>query len=357
MMTIGILTIIVFGMSVFVTDGTKCVKSKDAKGWYVNCGYQEFQSVPNDELEDVETFNLEHNYIGKLHNNSFAPYPNIKHLRLAFNKVHTIDQGSLASLSELDILDLSQNAVRTVPGGLPKSLTHLNLNANPVDVDMRPLATAVGLRTLQLKGCDLKAYPALGIMPNLVTLDVSENYDIEDLDPAQLAVTCRLARLNITGASKLFRPGQQGAHCRCRRVVQWTETHKVALYGLGHPVQCPEPVDGDGEADDRDDPNSDACARAPEQALAVFKECMAEWEHRNTPYWAIASGLAIAVALMVGLCVCMRRRRRRRRRRAAAAADKSQAAQSPPSSDVKSAVNNDSAGHKTEPAALLSSAA
>ncbi|XP_060839218.1 uncharacterized protein LOC132920675 [Rhopalosiphum padi] len=355
MMTIGILTIIVFGVSVIVTDGTKCVKSKDAKGWYVNCAYQELTSVPNDELEDVETFNLEHNYIGKLLNNSFAPYPNIKHLRLAFNQVHTIDPVALASLSELDYLDLTQNAVKAVPAGLPKSLTHLNLNANPVE-DVRQLVSAVGLRTLQLRGCDLKAYPALGVMPNLVTLDVSENGEIADLDPAQLAVTCRLARLNVTGATRLFRPGQPGAHCRCRRVVQWTETHKVAVYGLGHPVQCPEPVDGDGEADERDDPNSDACARTPEQALAVFKECMAEWEHRNTPYWAIGSGLAIAVALMVALCVCLRRRRRRRRRGTGADNVKG-GPQSPPSSDVKAA-NNDSAGNnKTEPAALLSSAA
>jgi len=267
---------------------------------------------------------------------------------LSFNKVHTIEPGSLGSLTELELLDLSQNAVKEVPAGLPNSLNRLLLNGNPV-ADVRQLATAVGLRVLQLRGCDLRAYPDLGLMPNLVDLDVSENGDIVDLDPAQLAVTCRLARLNVTGATRLFRPGQPGAHCRCRRVVQWAHTYKVAVYGLD---QCPDPVAGDSEADD---PKSDACGRAPEQALAAFKECMSEWEHRNTPYWAIGSGLAIAVAVLVALCVCLRRRRRRRRR--GTAADKMPGAQSPAPSDAQVANNESTGKNKSEPAALLSSAA
>ncbi|XP_029342601.1 decorin [Acyrthosiphon pisum] len=294
MMTIGILTIIVFGMSAFVTDGAKCLNSKDVERFVVvNCAYQEFLSVPStDILKDVETLNLEHNYISKLFNNSFTEYPNIKNLMLSFNKVHTIEPGALGSLAELETLDLSQNAIKEVPAGLPKSLIQLKLNGNPV-LDMWQLETAVGLRVLQLRGCDLKAYPALGIMPNLVNLDVSENAEIYDLDPAQLAVTCRLARLNVTGATNLFRPGTPGAHCRCRRVVQWAHTYKVTVFGLG---QCPDPLAGDGETDIHDDPKDEACARTPEQALAAFKECMAEWEHRNTPYWAIVSGIVIVVA-------------------------------------------------------------
>ncbi|XP_015369444.1 PREDICTED: immunoglobulin superfamily containing leucine-rich repeat protein 2-like [Diuraphis noxia] len=352
MMTIGILTILVFGMSAIVVDGAKCLNSKDSERYVVvNCAYQEFLFVPTtDVLKDVETLNLEHNYIGKLFNNSFTEYPNIKNLMLSFNKVHTIEPGALGSLGELEMLDLSQNAIKEVPAGLPKSLTQLRLNGNPVS-DMRQLETAVGLRVLQLRGCDLRTYPELGIMPNLVSLDVSENGDIVDLDPAQLAITCRLARLNVTGATNLFRPGTPGAHCRCRRVVQWANTYKITVFGLGH---CPDPLAGDGELDIHDDPNSEACARIPEQALAAFKECMAEWEHRNTPYWAIASGVVIAVAVLLALCVCMRRRRRRGRR---GNANKVQSAQSPPPSDAKVAHNDSAGNNKTEPAALLSSAA
>jgi len=267
---------------------------------------------------------------------------------LSFNKVHTIEPGALELLTELETLDLSQNAIKEVPAGLPKSLIQLKLNGNPV-LDVRHLQTSVGLRVLQLRNCDLKAYPALGIMPNLVNLDVSENVDIVDLDPAQLAATCRLARLNVTGATRLFRPGTPGAHCRCRRVIQWLNTHKVTAFGLDH---CPEPLAEDGETDIHDDPKDEACSRTPEQARVVFKECMAEWEHRNTPYWAIASGIVIAVAVLLALCVCMRRRRRRRRR---GNADKVQTAQSPPPSDSKVAHNDSTANNKTEPAALLSS--
>lgn len=284
---------------------------------------------------------LRHNYIGWLKNDSFTIYPNIKKLLLSFNKVHTIDAEALESLTELETLDLSQNAVKEVPAGLPKSLHKLYLNGNPV-MDMKHLARAVGLEVLLLRSCDLEGYPALGLLPNLVELDVSDNNRIADLTPVQLAGTCRLAKLNVT-ETNLFRSNQPGAHCRCRRVVEWAETYKIRLIGLG---LCPDPVEADSDGGD-DDPKNENCARAPEAARVVFKACMAEWEHRNTPYWAIFTGLAIVVVVLLSLCLCLRRRNRRHRN------DK---VQSVPATDCTKE-NNDSvaAGNKTEPAALLSS--
>lgn len=259
---------------------------------------------------------------------------------LSFNKVHTIEAEALESLTELETLDLSQNAVTEVPAGLPKSLHKLYLNGNPV-TNLQHLARAVGLEVLQLRSCDLNGYPELGLLPNLVDLDVSDNNRITDLTPIQLAGTCRLARLNLT-ETNLFRSDQPGSHCRCRRVVEWAETYKIRLIGLG---PCPDPVEADSNGGD-DDPNNENCARAPEAARVVFKECMAEWEHRNTPYWAIFMGLAIVVAVLLSLCVCLRRRSRRRH---------AEKVQSVPTTDCTKE-NNDSvaAGNKTEPAALLS---
>lgn len=292
---------------------------------------------------------MRHNYIGKLSKDSFTLYPKIKKLLLSFNRVNKIEPESLEVLSELETLDLSHNAVEEVPAGLPKSLERLYLNGNLV-TDMQHLPEAVGLQVLWLKGCDLAAYPVKSLLPNLVELDVSDNNRIADLDPVQLARTCRLAKLNVTDTD-LFRYGRPGSHCRCRRAVEWALTYKIRLIGI---AACPDPVEADKDDGD-DDPRTENCTRIPDAAGAAFKECMAEWEHRNTPYWAISSGVVIVAALMLALCVCVRRRRNRNGRRT----DKG--LQTVPPSDTKEPNNDSSANagaasnNKSEPAALLSS--
>lgn len=257
-------------------------------------------------------------------NDSFSIYPKIKRLLLAYNKVHTVEPEALEALGDLELLDLTQNAVKEVPAGLPASLRWLYLGGNPV-ADLRHLARAVGLHTLVLRNCDLTAYPALGLLPNLVELDVSGNGGMDGPDPIRLAGTCRLARLNVTdggdggdGAARLFGPpGRPGAHCRCRRAVEWAKTYRIQMTGVPDP--CPEPAAGDAGSGGEDDPDSPECARVPEAARTAFKACMAEWEHRNTPYWTIGSGLTVAVCVILALCVCLRRRRRRRNGRHGAA--------------------------------------
>lgn len=293
------------------------------------------------------------NHIGMLTKNSFVQYPALKKLQLAYNKVHTIEPGALASLNELELLDLSENAVKEVPPGLPRSLQELNLNHNPVMANMSGLATAVDLHTLHLRwdavdpDHGLSSYPEFGLLPGLVALDVSLHRQIMDVTPEQLASTCRLARLNVTGTG-LF---PSGAHCRCRRFLGWAAEFKIAVTGLD---ACPEPGGGGGGEDD--DPANENCTRTPEAARAVFRACMKTWDRQHTPYWAIAAGLVIAVAVVwLLLCVCRRRRRRRRGR-----ADNSKP-QPVPAVDcgVKDNDNLQAAaatapGHKAaEPAALL----
>lgn len=280
---------------------------------------------------------LQDNRITKLTNSSFVIYPKIKELLLSDNVVHTIESGSLAVLDELELLDLSGNALQEAPVGLPASLVHLNLNKNPVK-HMERLSRAVGLQVLKLSSCDLTEYPALGLMPNLVELDVSDNELVADLDPAKLAATCRLTRLDVTGCTALFQRPE--SRCRCLRAVEWAHTYKIRVVGM---PPCPPAVDDGGGGVDAD--NCTAAA-ATDEARAVFKNCMVEWEHRNTPYWAIGLGLAIVVAVLLALCVCLRRRKRRRR------TDK---VQSVPATDTKENIDSTAAGNKSEPAALLQS--
>lgn len=284
-------------------------------------------------------------------------YPSVKRLLLPYNQVHTVEPESLSALDSLEMLDLTQNAMKEVPPGLPKSMRWLFLSNNPV-ANFENLSQAVGLQTLVLRDCGLRAYPDLGVLPNLVELDVAENADMTELDLVRLANTCRLARLNVTDNVRLFEPERRGAHCRCRRVVEWAAAYKIQLVGLS---KCPEPLPDEVDSGGDDDPSGANCTRAPEAALAAFKTCMAEWEHRNTPYWAIGSGLAVVVGLLVLLCVCLCRRRRSRRAGkglAVSAADKENGGANKENSDVKEQLNDaaataTAAADKTEPAALL----
>lgn len=259
--------------------------------------------------------NLAENSISTLANDSFDSYPNLKRLQLAANKVHTIDSAALADLAELEWLDLSDNSITEAPAGLPASLQELILNRNPVSADMRALAAAAaGLHTLRLQWSaddathGLSAYPEFDPMPGLVALDVSLNRRIRDVAPRQLAATCRLARLNVTGTA-LF---PAGAHCRCRRFVDWTAEYKIAVTGLG---ACPEPGGGGvGSNPEDDDPNNENCTRTPDDAHAVYRACMKRWDRINSSFWSVAAGLTVAAVVVAALlCVCVRRRRRRGR--------------------------------------------
>lgn len=288
----------------------------------------------------AQILKLQNNRIAKLTNSSFAIYPKIKELLLSGNVVHTIESGSLTALDELEVLDLSDNALQEAPVGLPASLVHLNLNKNPLKHTER-LSRAVGLQVLRLSRCDLPGYPALGLMPNLVELDVSDNEALADLDPVQLAATCRLTRLDVTGCAELFRV--PSSRCRCLRAVEWTRTYKIRVVGM---PSCPDADDATAAAAEADN-----CTAAMDDARAVFKNCMAEWEHRNTPYWAIGLGLVIAVAVLLALCVCVRRRRRGRGR-----TDKVPAVPATAAADTKANImDSTAADNKSDPAALLSS--
>jgi len=235
---------------------------------------------------------LRKNYIGTLTNDSFVQHDTVKTLLLSFNRVHTVEPGSLRVLRELETLDLSQNALKVVPAGLPGSLVTLYLNGNPLS-EVRNLDGAVDLKALHLRRCELNGYPALPPLSKLVELDVSDNGRITLLDPAQLAVTCRLSKLNVTN-TKLFVDSGPESRCQCRRVAKWAREHAILVFGA---VPCPNGVDVDG-------PNNETCQLASDAADDAFDTCKAD-AGDNTPL-AMFVKLTISMVglqcLMVYLC-------------------------------------------------------
>lgn len=256
-----------------------------------------------------QVLNLSYNYIGKLANDSFTIYPDIRKLLLGYNKVYKIEPGSLSVLEDLETLDLSHNAMDKVPNGLPESLRELYLNGNPIK-DTRHVVGAIGLRVLSLNNCDLNRYPTLGVLPSLVELDVSYNQNVTDLDPMQLANTCRLAKLDVTETG-LFQTRRRGSHCRCRRVMEWAIAYQIRLTGL---VGCPDPVDADLDGGP-DDPGSVSCARLPEMARVMYEACASEWERRNAPHWILYVLAATVLLSVLVLFIVYRLKMLRNRRR------------------------------------------
>lgn len=253
-----------------------------------------------------QRLDMRRNYIGKLSNDSFAMYPHIKILLLSFNQLRAIEAGSLAVLVGLETLDLAHNVLKEVPAGLPGSLVALYLDGNPL-TDIRNLDRAAGLRVLGLNRGRLDEYPRPGLVPNLVELDLSDNYRIAELDPVRLAGTCRLTKLNVTDI-EMFPGRLPGSHCRCRRLVQWAVAHNVLLVGMD---PCPKPLDENDDYDD-DHHHDDRCAGPPDEARAVYDTCM---DVRGTPYRAKLVGAASVVVVVVAagslaLCVCRWLRRR-----------------------------------------------
>lgn len=236
---------------------------------------------------------LRRNYIGTLTNDSFVAWPHVKTLLLSFNRVHTIQAGSLAVLGELETLDLTQNAIREVPAGLPGSLVALYLSNNPV-TDTRNLDGAVELRVLHLRRCELDRYPALARARNLVELDVSDNGRIAYVSTVQLAGTCKLTRLNVTNV-RLFPGGRAGSHCRSRRVIEWARAHDIRVSGLG---PGPQPLPADRNAGD-DDPANGNCTRAPDEARAAFEACVAAGRAATSGFAAVAVFACLVVFVAV----------------------------------------------------------
>ncbi|XP_050521408.1 decorin isoform X2 [Daktulosphaira vitifoliae] len=245
-------------------------------------------------MNDVESLNLRRNYIHKLTKDSFTIYPNIKRLYLSLNAIFKVEPGALEPLDDLEVLDLEQNALPEVPPGLPKSLKKLYLSENPV-VNMSYLTEATGLQVLHLRNCDMSRFPQLGVLPNLVELDMSDN-KIQDLVPSELASLCRLARLNITD-NFLYEWSSESSYCHCKQVEAWAIEYKLQIIGM----HCPNPPP---------DEFNETCTMIPEEARAIYKDCMSEWEHRNMPFWAIGSGALVVLAILFTLCFCWRRRRR-----------------------------------------------
>ncbi|XP_050429882.1 toll-like receptor 8 [Adelges cooleyi] len=337
MVTIAFLLITVAGTflstvveSSVVKAKAQCVNSKDSRGLLVaDCSRNDLSVVPENVMSDVESLDLRHNYIRKLTNDSFTIYPSIKKLYLSTNAIFMVEAAAFDPLDDLEILDLEQNALKGVPPGLPKALKKLYLSSNPLgDVpdnnakaDMTHLAEAVGLQVLHMRDCELRRFPHMGLLPNLVELDLASN-PIREIAPSDLAQLCRLTKLNVN-ETELFRDQQNV--CQCRQLEKWANEYKVIIIGM----KCPDVV--------TDEPLNENCTAITDEARAVYKECMSEWEHRNMPYWAIGSGLLIIVAIIFILCLCWRRRKR---------SDKTQ---SVPTSDSK---ENDPGNNKAEPTLL-----
>ncbi|MBD3231879.1 hypothetical protein GF322_04420 [Candidatus Dependentiae bacterium] len=114
----------------------------------------------------IKDLNLSHNLINIVYNNDFKFYlSQIKTLNLSYNKILSLQSGSLDELINLTFLDLSHNQLEFLPFGIFALLTNLNkldLSDNPLEY-LKPenfIGLKDSLRFLNLADTKIKKIPS-----------------------------------------------------------------------------------------------------------------------------------------------------------------------------------------------------
>lgn len=157
-----------------------------------------------------------------MYNYTFSPYSSLKRLDLSNNFINCIESGVFLALPQLEFLDLRVNGIRTLPADLPFPLTELYLDKNR-GLESVPLSKAFSLEYLSLGDCLLSKLPNLGLLPNLVELNLTGN-PIASISAEQLAPLCRLKVLHVP--EKLFSNKKENV-CHCHEFSHWTNKNSI----------------------------------------------------------------------------------------------------------------------------------
>ncbi|KAL1448073.1 hypothetical protein WDU94_012364, partial [Cyamophila willieti] len=182
----------------------------------------------------------------------------------------------------------------------------LYVGNNPIPSDQLNLHNAHSLQFLSLQKSAYTQAPDIGVLPNLVELDLTRN-SITNLTSVHLAPFCRLQMLllddDVFPENEMF--------CDCERLKSYTTAKNIVVMpGL---VCKPD-----------ESQTADSCPPPviPDETLSRFSSC--ESESRQFPNWAISSLLLVlfVACVAVGLVMWRRRRDATRRKKSTSASDK-----------------------------------
>ncbi|XP_046682174.1 decorin [Homalodisca vitripennis] len=292
-MDIHYLYLVVAALQGWVTASgfRRCTYSKELKMMGANCYELNFEEIPKTLNKDIEFLYMGKNRIRTLTNSSLQEYTSLRYLYLGDNFIQKIETGAFSELEDLEVLDLSRNALISLPTDLPLPLRKLYLADNQFLRNLS-LSAAFNLNFLNIAKCDLKKIPAIGMLPNLQVLNVSDN-PLQSVTPADLAPLCRLEVLHLPPS--LYSQMDDETLCQCHRLLTWTTQRYIKLPAFNcTPLR---------------DPDAAGCDTDLSEEIKMYKSCLVATPATTTRHLLLAV-LAGALLLAVVVIVCWWRKGR-----------------------------------------------
>ncbi|XP_055624585.1 toll-like receptor 2 [Toxorhynchites rutilus septentrionalis] len=179
----------------------------------INLSHCNMDSIDLGGFPNLMTLVMRQNMIRQLTRDSFMANPLLETIDISYNAINQVQPDAFRRLVHLRNLDLSFNMIPRIDGKTFKDnelLTHINLSRNYIGRLQRIMATS--LAYVNISWCEIMTIDvdALGAMPSLIDLDLSnnllsadpENIASESLQTLDLSM-CRITSIRNTTFAKL----------------------------------------------------------------------------------------------------------------------------------------------------------
>jgi hypothetical protein len=205
-------------------------------GIFVKCSYIDLSDIPLSVPSSVQTFDLSHNIIRTLKNDSFPKYLRLSTVILSYNKLEDIQVKAFAGLQMISNIDLSYNNLKSIHPDIFSSnpkLEFLSLSSSPLEnlPSQSPILVSDTISSLDLSSCSLTTVDPVTFsrLPSLYSLDLSSN---------------RLSNVSVTSLENLtelrvleLANNRWTCNCVVVELMQWASNRRGHL-PAHKPIKC-----------------------------------------------------------------------------------------------------------------------
>ncbi|XP_012529201.2 transforming growth factor beta activator LRRC32 [Monomorium pharaonis] len=286
----------------------KCIYSKSHSLMKVDCKNLELHDIPRHLQKDIQVLEASGNRLRELTNNSLARYTSLSIISLSDNFIQNIEEGAFANQHYLELLDLKENGCDTLPKSIFQlpNLRLLYLDHNKLTDSVFKVEVTSPLQLLQLNRNKLTKIPYIGIQPNLITLNVSENL-ITSINTEDLAPFCSLKLLDLSRNMIKF----NSFDCECQTLNAWVKLREINMKPAAF-FNCTR-----SSIINEDCTNIQFTNRTYE----LYNECATiiqqkiETEKARSAWILVVSCVSVFLFVIFVVLFCVHKRNRRRRRK------------------------------------------